>query len=75
MSNELYIKKLTSFAFLYRVSEKDAHVLPALFEYAAEKVNMNKFLFVDEALKNASLGKYMAEKAEHVAYLDRNALN
>jgi len=72
MNNDLFVNDLTKFAMKFGVSLNDAYVLPALFEFSAQKIGMGVMEFVDEALnKNRPLGEYMAEKAKEVADLDR----
>lgn len=68
------LQDITTFAARFNVSHKDAFVLPALFERAAQKVGMAPRAFVVEAtFNNVALGQYIADAARKVALADRQA--
>ena len=68
------LQDLAVFAARFNVSHKDAYVLPALFERAAQKVNMApRALVTEAAFNNNALGQYMADAARKVALADREA--
>lgn len=65
---------LAAFASRFNVSTKDAYVLPALFENAAQKAGMtSRALIVEATFRNRPLGKYLADAARKVAAEDRRA--
>lgn len=65
-------QELAIFASRFNVSVEDAYVLPALFERAAEMVQMPLRSFIAEAtFHNNQLGEYLANAARKVASEDR----
>jgi hypothetical protein len=63
-----------AFAARFSITEKDAYVLPALFEGAARKVGMHPEALLSQATySNPALGAYLAEAARKVAEQDRGA--
>lgn len=60
--------ELAAFAARFSVPSSAAHVLPALFDNAAQKVGMSARALVAEATyRNAALGQYLADAARKVA--------
>lgn len=58
------VKELAVFASRYGISHSDAHVLPTLFDNAAEKVGMApRALLAEATFRNAALGEYLASAA------------
>lgn len=55
------------FAERYGIPPEDGYVLPALFERAAEKVEVSASFLLFRALANSELGEYMAGLAKQVA--------
>jgi hypothetical protein len=61
-----------AFAARFSITEKDAYVLPALFEGAARKVGMpTEALLAQATYSNPPLGEYLADAARKVAAEDR----
>ena len=66
------IQELAVFAAKFGVSPKDAHVLPALFERAAQIAGMPTCALLSRATySNFPLGEYLAKAARQVADEDR----
>ncbi len=56
------------FAARFGIKPNEAHVLPALFEHSAAKVNMPvRALIAEATYRNNPLGQYMAACARKVA--------
>jgi hypothetical protein len=63
-----------SFATRFSIAPKDAYVLPALFERAAEKVGLSARALLSQATySNPALGEYLAAAARKVAAEDKAA--
>lgn len=65
------IAKYVAFAARYGIGPADAYVIPALFERTAIAVMRSAEDMVDEAMRNAPLGRYLADAAHKVAAADR----
>lgn len=61
-----------AFAARFSITEKDAYVLPALFERSSQMVGMHpEALLAQATYSNPALGAYLADAARKVANEDR----